>query len=637
MTQNSFSQSPPAPPTTQEVNDEIERVSSKQQEWKTLPLKNKIIILEEILSLANTYMYEFVEASFHDRNISDTDPKHGTARGDVYVVGPLTLGNYMNGLLNSLKRMEKSKGDTVSTMGGRGFPPISTRHVEDKTVVQVYPQSVLEYMEAAGLTGELVLGSRGGKDLDSTPLTSSSTNGSLQDTLDETHKGGVVGILGAGNFDAPVEIFNEMFLKGKVVIYKRNPVNLTSLHFLRKIFSPLIERGYLSLLSDHPPGSSPKGAFVGKILVEHPKIQDIVLTGSELTYNKIKWGATPQEQEQNRKNNTPLTYKPICAELGSVNPWVIVPGKGWTESTVDTYASHLVFSKLLNNGHVCASPQIYVVPSDWKYRQLFWERTQYWLKQSTGSAPFYPGLDQIHQKFAKIKDSEIVMQTYGGTIHVKDDCAFGTDQQNCVVIPNYQMNEDNTKADPNMILQTEAFCPVLAEVPLDTPNPSNDDKSEDVSDFLQSATNFIEQNVYGSLTATLIIDNHSYKQHKDVIEKTIATMPFGIIGVNIWPAFGHSMPMLVWGASPYPNRSSSGNGLLGNCDLYRNVEKAVLRAPFRWVGRPAATVLQSQHQELVWNKYAAYKMKPGYLRQFAVLFAVFFNIGKKKVFGSGGK
>jgi len=61
-----------------------------------------------------------------------------------------------------------------------------------------------------------------------------------------TLEGGVVAILGAGNFDAPIDILHTLFLANKVALFKPNPVNQFSADITQAIFKPLIDRGYLA-------------------------------------------------------------------------------------------------------------------------------------------------------------------------------------------------------------------------------------------------------------------------------------------------------------------------------------------------------------------------------------------------------
>ncbi len=53
----------------------------------------------------------------------------------------------------------------------------------------------------------------------------------------------LVGILGAGNFEAPQDILNKMFLENKVVVYKANPTNQAHAPLTRELLKALISDG----------------------------------------------------------------------------------------------------------------------------------------------------------------------------------------------------------------------------------------------------------------------------------------------------------------------------------------------------------------------------------------------------------
>jgi acyl-CoA reductase-like NAD-dependent aldehyde dehydrogenase len=114
------------------------------------------------------------------------------------------------------------------------------------------------------------------------------------------------------------------------------------------------------------------GGKQGRAMTSNPKIDEIVLTGSIRMYNKIVWGSMEKEQEKNKAANTPVIKIPVCAKLGSVNPWIVPPGKGWrTEALIDNHAQHLVFAKMMNNGHICTSPQVLINTKNWSKRKKF--------------------------------------------------------------------------------------------------------------------------------------------------------------------------------------------------------------------------------------------------------------------------
>jgi acyl-CoA reductase-like NAD-dependent aldehyde dehydrogenase len=416
-----------------------------------------------------------------------------------------------------------------------------------------------------------------------------------QQTFEEVLVGGVAGVLGAGNFDAPTDVLNQLFLKGRVCVYKPNPVNQQVIPVLEKILKPLIDAGYLAMVKG--------GATVGSALVSHEALDEIVLTGSIDTLNKIQWGASANEQEENKLGNTPIVQTPIVAELGAINPWIVVPGPQWNKRSIDKHACALAFAKLANNGHICVSPQVVIVPEDWTHREAFLDRIRFWLGQHPGGAPFYPGSSQSHAFFRQLPNAELIEGT--------SPDAF-PDQQRPILIPNATL-------DDKAILSREAWCPVLSEVPM-----AYDQSEKDPMGYLRSAVQFAQTNISGSLSIAILIDDKTVKKNAKEFDALVADMPYGIVGVNIWPIFANSMPQLRWGA--FPGHTQSGNGFLGNAYLHRNPEKTVLRAPFSYLGRRAVEIMPPRKASLLFSRLTTYKLKPNFLTQTAMFAALFFGV-----------
>eukprot|EP00978_Attheya_sp_CCMP212_P031904 scaffold122304_cov32-Attheya_sp.AAC.1 len=192
-----------APSSVEDVHRIVTNLAAKADEWKAVPVDKKVELLQEILK--NTIREEdtWCALAQESRGVHPTDPRHGCARADIIVAGPAMFGSYLNGLISTLQH--------CSTHDGVPPPPRSVRKIEGihKSVATLWPRTFLDYTESVGLKGELVLD-------DEMPE---------QFSLEETCVGGVAGILGAGNIDAPTDILCQMFLKGRVCVFKPNPVN----------------------------------------------------------------------------------------------------------------------------------------------------------------------------------------------------------------------------------------------------------------------------------------------------------------------------------------------------------------------------------------------------------------------------
>ena len=557
----------------------ISSVVNKAEEWKLTSIQEKISILEEIRDNLVEYEEDWIKAAEEVRGVCHSSSKcTGSARADIIASGPGMLGSHIQGFLWTLKYAVKNEGN-------RPPPPKAIRKVcvrvdveeegkydnDDSTeqkqnqiqsFVTVWPNTILDHLEAVGLTCELQL----------------NNDQSKQKTFQESCVGGVAGILGAGNIDALYDVMCQMFLYGRVCIFKPNPVNEKMHSISWQIFRPLIEKGYLQYVVG--------GVDVGTALVGDNRLDEIVLTGSVNTYDKIK----------------PLTKTPIVAELGGVNPWIVVPGKGWSKRSVDLHARHLAFAKLSNNGHTCAAPQILVLPSDWDYRDLFLNRVHHWLSESVGSPSFYPGSHDTHKFFRNHKGAEMINQS-----NIFDQL------HHPIVIRN--VSDVTDKENP--IFSREAFCPVLAEVALNS-------SAKDSMVYLRSAIKFVEEHCFGSLSANIIIPDNVAKNNAKEFDSIVAEMNFGIVGINLWTAYAYSMPNLIWGASS--RNSQSGIGFLGNSCLFENPSKTILRAPFNWLGRRVLMISPPSKQELIFRRYSKYRIKPNLLTQTLLFSAIFLNL-----------
>jgi hypothetical protein len=63
------------------------------------------------------------------------------------------------------------------------------------------------------------------------------------------------------------------------------------------------------------------------------------------------------------------------------------------------------------------------------------------------------------------------------------------------------------------------------------------------------------------------------------VERAVADLRYGAVGVNIWSAAAFALGGTTWGA--YPGRPDTGFGVVGNAYLFDRPQKSVVRGPFR--------------------------------------------------------
>jgi hypothetical protein len=112
--------------------------------------------------------------------------------------------------------------------------------------------------------------------------------------------------------------------------------------------------------------------------------------------------------------------------------------------------------------------------------------------------------------------------------------------------------------------------------------------SEDPVEFLSAATRFANERLWGTLAATIIVHPDSERGAPgEALAAAIRALRYGTVCVNVWPGFGFAAGTTPWGA--YPGATvrdiQSGRGFVHNTRMLEHVEKTVLRAPLRPLGK----------------------------------------------------
>ncbi|MCL1600166.1 MAG: aldehyde dehydrogenase family protein, partial [Actinomycetia bacterium] len=357
-------------------------------------------------------------------------------------------------------------------------------------------------------------------------------------------EGAVCAVMGAGNVAsiAPLDVIYKLFNEGEVTILKMNPVNEYLGEVFEDIFSEMVTEGYVRFVY----GDGGVGAY----LVNHEGIDTIHLTGSANTYNAIRYG-TGDEGRANRETDTPVNDKPISAELGGVNPTIVVPGD-WSKADIKFQADHVVSQKMNNSGFNCVAAQILVLPESWELSDAFTDEVRSQLAELDDRDAYYPG---VGDRCDVILSGSGVVETFG--IEHKRFLVTGLDP------------EDTSDA----AFITEYFAPALAVVSLPSP---------DVATYLENAVAFANDVLDGTLGATLIIHPKTEKAHAAAFDKAIEDLEYGGIGINIWNAAVYLQSRCPWGAFPgnTPAEIGSGVGVVHNTVMLDRSQKAVYHAPF---------------------------------------------------------
>jgi hypothetical protein len=386
-------------------------------------------------------------------------------------------------------------------------------------------------------------------------------------------------VLAAGNVASlgPRDVLSKLFVEGKVVVMKANPVNDYLVPYWRRALGALIDAGVLRIVDG--------GAAVGRFLTGHDRIDEVHITGSDKTYDAVVFG--PGADGARRKDaDEPVLDKPVTAELGNVSPVIVVPGR-WSIAEL-LYQAEQVATMLVNNaGFNCISARVVVTHADWPQREAFLGALTQTLAGITTRRAYYPGSGERRDAFVAAHPGA---EEYGSG---PDDALPWTFIRG---VPPGQTRD--------ICFNVESFVGQVAETALTAPSPAA---------FVDAATDFCNDVVWGTLGATLIVSPNSLKDVDvaDSVERAVADLRYGSIGVNVWHGLSFAMGSTSWGAYPGHPRTDiqSGAGVVGNSAMFDRPQKSVVRGPFRSRPKPPwfATAPDSYD---VMRRFVAFEAEP---------------------------
>eukprot|EP00922_Rhytidocystis_sp_ex-Travisia-forbesii_P057613 GHVS01085285.1.p1 GENE.GHVS01085285.1~~GHVS01085285.1.p1 ORF type:complete len:496 (-),score=68.37 GHVS01085285.1:122-1609(-) len=373
----------------------------------------------------------------------------------------------------------------------------------------------------------------------------------VQTACSPTTGGGVALVLGAGNYDSPVDILSAMFIEGFVCIYKWSPMSQTIRPVLEAIFRPLVDRGFLKFVN------LPDTADV-HTLVHHNHITKLFMTGSQATAKKLLYA---EKKELHMK-------KPFCFELGCCTVWIVVPpghGRSWAAYEMHRHARQIAYAMLFNGGHVCAHVQLIITCKAWPQRAEFVKLVRSYLLQAPVVGCFY---DDFTTRMSDAKQKLIAEGKTEEDISLTLTVSLSPAKQEIKTI----LFADDLNKD-TFLCREEMFCPVSGEVALDTAN--------NIPEFLAAAVDYANESCAGTLSISISVKT-STTEDEQALEKAACDLHFGSVGINCYALLCCGFPNVVWGG--YPGATvddiQSGIGFLGNCFGYSRPLKSVLRQPF---------------------------------------------------------
>ena len=219
-----------------------------------------------------------------------------------------------------------------------------------------------------------------------------------------------------------------------------------------------------------------------------------------------------------------------------------------------------------NAGFNCLTTRVIITHAAWPQREILLHKLRENLAGIPPRAAYYPGAHERHAAFMRAHPDA---ERFGTTTDGELPWTFvpGLDWQ-----------------DPDeMCFTTEAFCGLFAETAIN---------ASGVTEFLAAAVEFANGTLWGNLTATLLARPADLRRSdvRAAIDKAVAELRYGTIGINAWGYMAYALCNTPWGAFPGHDiyDIQSGTGFVNNWVLLDGVQKSVVHGPFHTVIQPSA-------------------------------------------------
>ena len=243
------------------------------------------------------------------------------------------------------------------------------------------------------------------------------------------------------------------------------------------------------------------------------------------------WGEQPKSGEA-----APPLSKPLTSELGCVTPYIIVPGD-WSEGEMDYVVMQVVAGLTHNASHNCNSAKVLLTHRAWPLRQRFLAALRAALAAAAPRYAYYPGSDARYAAFlSRYPHAEVLGRSPGAGPGA---------------VP-WTLVADLTANLAESALSSEAWCGVLAEVPLDVPS---------VADYLALAGAAANDACWGTLSASVFASPATQREHAAAFDGLIAALRFGAVVVNAPSFLAFVVPALTWGGFPGHTLADVGSGI----------------------------------------------------------------------------
>jgi acyl-CoA reductase-like NAD-dependent aldehyde dehydrogenase len=537
----------------------VQEVASHAKAWAATGAASKAKLLDQVCHDILGAQEEWLRAACEAKGL-----RPGSAEaGEELFAGV--------GTLVRMARLYRQSLTQIATSGRPNFAGPVRQAEDGRLRVGVFPDSAFDRVVFPGTTAEVWMQPGVTRaDLEA---------GQARAYADPAAHAGVALVLAAGNVASlgPRDVLSKLFVEGKVVVMKANPVNEYLVPHWNRALGALVEAGLLRIMEG--------GAGAGQYLTAHPLVDEVHITGSDKTYDAVVFG-TGAEGARRKAADEPALDKPVTAELGNVSPVIVVPGK-WSAAELLYQAEHVATMLVNNAGFNCLAARVIVTHAGWPQRDAFLGALTQVLDGLVTRRAYYPGASERLAAFvAAHPEAEALGRGPADAlpwIFIRGVASGRTD---------------------DICFNVESFCGECAETALVAPSAAA---------FVSAATEFCNDVLWGTLSATILVSPGSLRDGAvaDAVEQAVADLRYGSIGVNVWHALSFAIGTTTWGAYPGHPRTDigSGTGVVGNAAMFDRPQKSVVRGPFRARPKPPWFATAGGSFEVM-RRFVAFEVEP---------------------------
>ncbi len=526
---------PGVAPVWVDIDRALDELHARKDSWVQVSVEDRITILAELRRGVAEIEERWVAASLEAKGLAPGGYGEGEERA------------YFAILTRALRLLQQALRD-IRDPGRPRIPGGLTVRPNGQVVARVLPASLYDRVVFPGMTGEVWI--EPGLSIDDVVQQQAAIYHAPMQS------GRVALVLNSSNFGfLPVtDVLYKLFVANEVVALKLHPMLAYLGPLFEEALRALIGRGFLRVIYGD--------ADIAGYLCSHPLVGTIHLTGSDTTFDTIMFGAGA-EGAWRKAHHVPLIDKPVTAELGNITPVVIVPGQ-WSDADLQRQATLLASAFIQNASYLCATPRLIVQHRGWRQRDAF-------------MAAFEQVLARIPTRRAYVPDArrklDALLNTHPRARRIGRP---GADQLPWTVIPDL---------DPAVLGEQcfgrESLCPAIGETTLDAP---------DVASFIARAVEFLNQRVWGTLVATIVVHPRTLRDHhvRAAFDQAVSDLCYGTLTINSLAQHAVLAGLMPWGAFPGADVADiqSGTGKMSNPLMLPHPQKSILRGPFRPLAGP---------------------------------------------------